>query len=326
MSWSSGLRLALVLTSLSLASTAAVESPPLAASEAIRTGRVLTTMFYDGELDTLVSHLTPELRQSVQEEDGLRAFRQRVAATAGRETERLDERVVHWLGGSVIYNRTAHFSETDAPVWVQWTITPDNKASAFFVRPAPSAAPTIFSDYQTRARLRLPFRGPWFVYWGGRTPFENYHVESVTQRFAYDFVRVEDGRTYGSSPHRNESYYCFGEPVLAPASGQVEKAIDGIPDNVPGQMNERQLLGNHVILDHARGEHSFLAHLQQGSVVLGRPEDIANAILRREIQVHAPSGKRPRRLAERARRRETTIILGPLPHRDGMKEIPGLAV
>src|SRR5687768_6199381 len=53
---------------------------------------------------------------------------------------------------------------------------------------APEPAPTDFADYKTKTHLRLPFDGEWFVFWGGRGREQNYHVISVDQRFAYDFV------------------------------------------------------------------------------------------------------------------------------------------
>ncbi|HEY0037040.1 MAG TPA: M23 family metallopeptidase, partial [Longimicrobium sp.] len=44
--------------------------------------------------------------------------------------------------------------------------------------------------------------------------------------------------------------------------------VDGIADNVPGQMNATQVVGNHLIVDHGTGEYSVLAHLRSGSVAV----------------------------------------------------------
>jgi murein DD-endopeptidase MepM/ murein hydrolase activator NlpD len=97
---------------------------------------------------------------------------------------------------------------------------------------------------------------------------ENYHAEAADQRFAYDFLVVRDGRTHSGDPLRNDSYFCFGQPVLAPGSGTVVRAANRVADNVPGEMNAEQPLGNHVIIDHGPGEFSFLVHLQRGSVAV----------------------------------------------------------
>lgn len=51
----------------------------------------------------------------------------------------------------------------------------------------------LYSDYVTQAALRLPFDGEWFVFWGGRSIEENYHAAVADQRFAYDFLVLEDG-------------------------------------------------------------------------------------------------------------------------------------
>src|SRR5690606_3473284 len=130
------------------------------------------------------------------------------------------------------------------------------------VEPGQEAAPSDFLDYTTRTPLRLPFSDTWFVYWGGRSVPENYHAASIDQRFAYDLLIVREGRTFAGDPATNESYFCFGTPVLAPADGLIVSVEDGVADNTPGEMNEQQVLGNHVVVDHGSGEFSFLAHLQ----------------------------------------------------------------
>lgn len=115
--------------------------------------------------------------------------------------------------------------------------------------------------------FRMPFRGEWLVYWGGQHRFLNYHYEHEPVRYAYDLVIAKDEASYAGDPSRNESYYAFGQPVLAPAAGTVIAAVDGIADNVPaGKMNEAQPAGNAVLIEHPNGETSMIAHLKNGSV------------------------------------------------------------
>ena len=140
-----------------------------------------------------------------------------------------------------------------ARLWLSWK-----------QKPAPSA----FLDYQTRTTLALPFEGEWHVSWGGRTVGQNRHVIAPDQRFAYDFLQLEDGWSFRDSGDKNDLFVCFGKPICAPASGTVVKAGDGVHDNAPGEMNPAQALGNYVILDHGNREFSFLAHLKQGSVAV----------------------------------------------------------
>ncbi len=132
-------------------------------------------------------------------------------------------------------------------------------------------APTEFRDHPTRTALYLPFAGEWYVYWGGRSVAQNYHVVARDQRFAYDFLilaRGNTGRSYRDSGADNTDYYCFGQPVYAPADGTVVETESELPDNRPGEMDAKAVLGNCVILDHGCDEFSFFAHFRQGTVVV----------------------------------------------------------
>ena len=127
-------------------------------------------------------------------------------------------------------------------------------------------APSNYLGYETQAQLRLPFSGEWVVVVGGRTAETNAHVGHIDQRFATDFVVIGDERTFRSDGLTNEDHFCFGEPILAPASGTVVQAINNIPDTELGQRNVAEPFGNVVVLDHGNSEFSVLAHLQNGSV------------------------------------------------------------
>ncbi len=132
-------------------------------------------------------------------------------------------------------------------------------------------ARTEFLAYPTRTALHLPFAGEWYVYWGGRTVALNRHITARDQRFAYDFLilaRGHTGNSYRDAGEDNDDYYCFGQPIFAPAAGIVVKAENEVPENTPGEMNSNEPLGNFVILDHACSEFSFLAHFQRGTVVV----------------------------------------------------------
>lgn len=236
-----------------------------ASHEALRQGRTYTQWLYAGQVDRLWPHFGPNLKSHFVDRKGLQAFAAKIESELGRETELVAERTLPWFGNT-IYNRTAKFSHFAKPVWIRWRVTPTGRIEGFLVTPVPATAPSRYLDYRTKTSLRLPFEGKWFVLWGGRSMFDNYHAVSVAQRFADDFVVVRDGSTHSGSPTSNSSYYCFGKPVLAPAGGAVVAAEDGIADNAPGHMNDKQPLGNHVIIDHGNGEYSFLAHLQRGSV------------------------------------------------------------
>jgi hypothetical protein len=268
-SWPFRVLLALFLSSPATAAESTADRDGVRAQ-----GRALTGWLYAADVDRLWPRLSLALREHFVDRDGLRAFAVDLDDQLGQETEVLDDQVIPWLG-SAIYHRTAAFSETGPPVWVQWTLAPDGTVLGVFVRPAEEPAPSRHLDYETQTPLRLPFEGQWFVYWGGRSVLENYHAASRGQRFAYDFLIAREGSTHAGDPARNDSYHCFGQPVLAPAAGTVVALAGGIPDNPPGRMNRQRPLGNHVVLDHGNGEFSFLAHLRQDSITVERGQRVA---------------------------------------------------
>src|SRR5437899_8398075 len=131
------------------------------------------------------------------------------------------------------------------------------------------------SDYATKVELRLPFAGPWFVVWGGRTLAQNVHAAGApNQRFAYDLSVQRAGRSHAGEGKRNDDYYCFGERILAPAPGAVVSVENGVEDNIPGVRNLKQPVGNDVILAHGNNECSFLCYFRQGTVAVKKGDQV----------------------------------------------------
>lgn len=118
----------------------------------------------------------------------------------------------------------------------------------------------------TKLVYGAPFKGEWYVFWGGQNVLANYHYEYESQRYAYDLIQVKDGMSYQGDPAKNESYFAFGQEIIAPQAGTVVHVVNNIKDNVPvGVMNEEHPAGNVVIIDHGNGEFSYFAHLKEGS-------------------------------------------------------------
>jgi hypothetical protein len=127
--------------------------------------------------------------------------------------------------------------------------------------------PEIPVPEKNETRLSLPFRGRWFVAWGGDTKELNQHHDVTNQRFAFDFLGAnEEGKTRKGQSGINEDYFAFGREILAPADGEVTDVITGVRDNVPGSMNSYSGLGNAVFIRHREHEVSVLAHLKLGSI------------------------------------------------------------
>jgi murein DD-endopeptidase MepM/ murein hydrolase activator NlpD len=90
-------------------------------------------------------------------------------------------------------------------------------------------------------------------------------------------ITDDDGRTHDETGGL-ESFYCFDEPILAPADGTVVSVKDGHRDHhrTTGWLDPLQyrLLGNYVVIEHTGGEYSFLAHLKKGSVCVSEGEQV----------------------------------------------------
>ncbi len=145
------------------------------------------------------------------------------------------------------------------------------KIAGFRITPSQEIAPPAISKpkntKRNRTTLALPFKGEWFVFWGGDTTQENYHQDAPNQRFAFDIVKVgANGKSHEGEGSKNEDYYAFGQEIIAPADGIVTYVVDGIHDNVPGEMNRMFVPGNLVIIKHAKSEYSLFAYFKQNSI------------------------------------------------------------
>lgn len=124
-------------------------------------------------------------------------------------------------------------------------------------------------------QLMLPFKDEWTVVWGGDTAELNYHVESKAQKHAFDFVITDDnGKSYKTDGKTNEDYYAFGKELFAPCDGEIVLVVDGIDDNVPGELNPIYVPGNTVILKTANNEYLFFAHFKQHSIQVKQGQNV----------------------------------------------------
>jgi len=127
-------------------------------------------------------------------------------------------------------------------------------------------------SYDQQVSYRLPFDGTWTVVNGSHEREHSHSWVYVNQRYAYDFVKTdEDGRSRpeGTSP-AVDNYYCYDEPVLAPADGVVVDAWDATLEASRGggfsHPLKRDIRGSYVVIKHADDEYSNLVHLTPGSV------------------------------------------------------------
>lgn len=137
-------------------------------------------------------------------------------------------------------------------------------------------------EYRQKARYSLPFTGEWYVFNGGVNKSDSHSWEVVGQRYAYDFVVADDALRRWPGGKRGahlEDYFCYGQPILAPAPGVVVEVRDSVPD-APGPGTggvdpfTRDFRGNFVTIEHAEDEYSFLAHLVPESICAKRGDRV----------------------------------------------------
>jgi hypothetical protein len=134
----------------------------------------------------------------------------------------------------------------------------------------------IFTPPSDPVAIDPPLAGEWGTVAGGRSTLLSHHYAYSTPyvRDALDFVRIVDGRGYDGDPMRAESWYGFGEPVLAPADGTVVSVSDIHPDEPIGELGQTPPYGNHILLEIGNHRYAILAHLKQGSARVSEGERV----------------------------------------------------
>src|ERR687897_1284236 len=120
-----------------------------------------------------------------------------------------------------------------------------------------------------------PLADEWAMLSGGRSTLISHHYSTPVVRDALDFMRLdEEGRGYQGDPNRAESWYGFGEPVLAPAEGTVVSVSDVHPDEPIGKTGVTPPYGNHILLQIGDHRYAVLGHLKQGSARVSEGERV----------------------------------------------------
>jgi murein DD-endopeptidase MepM/ murein hydrolase activator NlpD len=127
------------------------------------------------------------------------------------------------------------------------------------------AAPFTGVPTPMTGTLVFPLReGRWLVAEGQGRIF-NHHWGVPDQREALDLVRLRwTGRSRRGLGRHQQDFPAFGTELLAPCTGIVVHAQDGLPDGVLDLAN---VAGNHVIIDNGH-ELIELAHLRQSTVAV----------------------------------------------------------
>ncbi len=121
---------------------------------------------------------------------------------------------------------------------------------------------------RNQTKLILPFKEEWFVFWGGDTREQNYHVDFQSQKNAIDFLIIDKstGKSFKNDGLTNEDYFAFGKELIAPCDGLVVSVVDGVKDNIPGEKNPFYAGGNSIILKTQNNEYLVFCHFKHQSI------------------------------------------------------------
>ena len=101
---------------------------------------------------------------------------------------------------------------------------------------------------------------------------------ALPNMYAYDLVKItDDGSLVSGDPSDKFNWLSYGVPVTAPAAGVVVRAVNDIAENGFDRAGDAEIppsaaiadpngLGNCVVIRHSDGRHSWLLHLQPGTV------------------------------------------------------------
>ncbi|MBN2437505.1 MAG: peptidoglycan DD-metalloendopeptidase family protein [Deltaproteobacteria bacterium] len=129
--------------------------------------------------------------------------------------------------------------------------------------------PKIIQSYPFPAEsecvlLDLPVRGEWLAGHAGATELTNAHFRN---RYAIDCLKIgPEGRFFKEPEEDVTDFYSYGEPVYAPADGQITEVVDELPGDVFGEPDTDHPGGNYVILDIGNGKYFYVAHLMKDRI------------------------------------------------------------
>ena len=134
----------------------------------------------------------------------------------------------------------------------------------------------IFRFGETPTKLSLPFSGEWSVY----QAFDDEWTHKGHYKYAYDFVKKLDTKTYKNDGLYAKDYYAFGESILAPVSGYVIDMRQDLADNIIGEVDRVNNWGNYIIIKSDLGFFVEISHLMQYSISVNVGDYIqANCII-----------------------------------------------
>ncbi len=248
--------------------------PPLS-DQARQRGEKVFELFDAGQIGALWASLSEGTKKNYGSEEKFSKAIKNLRDNLGTESKMVAEIMGPAMrSGGTIYSRLSEFSKAPVQVITTVGINEQGQVDTFLVGPERVPYQGRFGGYKDATQLKLPFAGEWFVDQGGRSTFLNGNYLSEEQRFSVDFVLLKNGRVFTGDGTDNAQYYCFGQPVLAPADGIVVMVEDGFLDNIPGRPARDSPRGNMVLISHGNSEFSMMDHLKQNSVKVKKGDKV----------------------------------------------------
>jgi hypothetical protein len=242
---------------------------PVMSQAAEERARQLFEMFKAGQGSAIWATYPADNRKSAENGKKFAATLAQLKTKLGPETKVVAENTAPYLLKRVtVYSRLSEFANAKVQVATVVMVNENGDTDGFTVRPLSSPPEGHNAGYKDTARLKLPFSGEWLVYQGGHGVFNNAYQMTDDRQFAIDFVLLKNGNPFEGDATRNEQFYCFGQPVLAPADGRVVRVVNDIGDNAPGKPSPDAPNGNMILIAHSNNEYSLLTNLKQNSVKL----------------------------------------------------------
>jgi len=258
------MKFVLAVLLVAAASPAWATDAPFDSTAALARARELRPYISSGTPGPLWTSFGPQMRAAMGDSLKFAGVVASIHGQLGAITEVVDETLSPQTGW--LYRARCRFEKAPAPLMLIIAFDVQGLVTGMLVQPERTPYASTKLDYVAKTTLALPFKGDWFVFWGGHDIDNNYHAVSKSQRFAYDLLMMKGGSSHTSTGTVLSDYYCYGAEVLAPAAGAIVWSCDSLPDQVPGQMDPQNPVGNGVVIDHGNGEFSLLAHMQPKSL------------------------------------------------------------
>lgn len=113
--------------------------------------------------------------------------------------------------------------------------------------------------------IGLPVMGKWTI----NQAYNGEYTHQGEWRHAFDLVIKDDeNKEFFSDGLELDHYFCYRKNVSAPADGYVMDIIDGIEDNLVGNVDIKHNWGNSIVIQHVVGLNSQFSHLLKGSLLV----------------------------------------------------------